>query len=206
VDDFNPYAAPKAAVSANALASESEEGRGVWRDGNTLVMAKVARLLTRCVKCNAPATYLLKRSFSWHNQALYLMILFPGLIFYVIVALIVRKTAKIDIPLCEAHRARRSKDILIAWIVSLSGIALCFAPAFNENLVILVLVGIVMLLSGLIYGSLRSQVVTPQKIDKTHAWLNKVGPSYLATLPPLPTYDDDDDEKPKGKLLYDVEL
>jgi hypothetical protein len=68
VDKFNPYSAPEVGVSQARLATEADEGRGVWQDGKILVMAKVARLPSRCVKCNEPATYRLKRSLSWHSQ------------------------------------------------------------------------------------------------------------------------------------------
>ena len=64
MDDFNPYAAPEAGVAPSQLATDADEGRGVWRDGKILVMAKVARLPSRCVKCNAPATFRLKRTIS----------------------------------------------------------------------------------------------------------------------------------------------
>ena len=206
MDDFNPYAAPEAGVWPAHLETEAEEGRGVWQDGKTLVMAKPARLPSRCVKCNAPATYRLNRPLSWHSPLLYLMVIFPGLIFYVIVALIVRKTAKVAVPLCDEHRARRSRGILTAWIVALAGIGFCFAPAFgnDERLVFVVLAGIVMILFGLIFGMLRSQVVTPQKIDKTHVWLNKVCPEYLAELPPLPY--EEEGEGAKVEKSHDREL
>ncbi len=204
MDDFNPYAAPEAALSSESIGIESDEGRGVWRDGKTLVMAKPARLPSRCIKCNEPATYRLPRSLSWHSPFLYflLILMLLGLILFLITALIVRETAKIQVPLCEEHRRKRSNAILTAWIISLSGIALFFAPAFDEQLVPLVFVGIAMLLFGLIYGSFQSQVVTPKKIDKTHVWLNNVGPLYLASLPPLPVGDDaEKDEEP-----YDDEV
>jgi MFS family permease len=190
VNDFNPYAAPEAPVSSIPMPGNFGEVRGVWQDGDTLVMAKIAELPNRCVKCNAPATFLVKRSLSWHHPALYLMVFFPGLLFYVIVALIVRKTAKIFVPLCEEHRDRRSKRIMIAWFVALAGIALCFAPAFNENLVLLIFVGIAMILFGMIFGSNVSQIVTPKKIDVTHVWLKNVSPVYLSTLPALVTYEE----------------
>ena len=196
MNDFNPYAAPESAMSSQYLATEADEGRGVWQDEKTLVMAKAARLPSRCVKCNVPANYRLKRNLSWHNPALYFLIFFPGLLIYVIVALIVRHTAKIQVPLCEEHRSKRSKAILTGWLVALAGIALFFAPAVSEQLIPLVFVGIAMLLFGLIYGMIRSQVVTPQKIDKTHVWLNKVGPLYLASLPKLPVGDDAGEGKP----------
>jgi hypothetical protein len=204
VDDFNPYAAPEVGITQGRLATEADEGRGVWRDGKTLVMVKIARLPSRCIKCNEPATYRLKRSLSWHNPLLYLMVVFPGLLFYVIVALIVRKTAKIDVPLCEAHRAGRKKSILFAWIISLAGMALWFAPASgnDERLWIGFFVGIVLFLFGLIFGSLKSQTVTPTKIDDTHVWLNKVSPLYLAGLPKLP-YSDEWEAEAKPKIHYD---
>jgi len=206
VDDFNPYAAPEAGVSSSRLATEADEGRGVWRDGKILVMVKIARLPSRCVKCNAPTTNRLKRSLSWHNPALYLMIFFPGLLFYVIVASIVRKTAKIEVPLCEEHRARRSKGILIAWLISLAGIALCFAPAFgnDERLVGLVVAGVAMIIGGMIFGSLRSQVVVPKKIDATHVWLKKIGEAYLADLPELLHPVDQLKARRAGVVLPDI--
>jgi hypothetical protein len=128
------------------------------------------------------------------------MIVFPGLIFYIIVALIVRKTATIMVPLCEEHRARRSKGILIAWLAALGGFALFFVPAvsgnftsaLNDSIPIFILLGIVMILFGLIFGMIRSQPVTPKKIDKTHVWLNKVCPEYLASLPPVPGFGSSD--------------
>ncbi len=201
MDDFNPYAAPMAPISGIPMPTNTDEVRGVWQDGEILVMAKVAELPNRCVKCNAPASTVLKRSLYWHHPALYFLIIFPGLLIYVIVALIVRKSAKIFVPLCEEHRARRSRNIMIAWLMALGGIALFFSPMIDQNLAILVLVGFIMLLSGLIFGSLTSQLVTPQKIDDTHVWLKKVCPAYLSRLPLLP--DPRASLNPKG---FDVEL
>jgi hypothetical protein len=204
VDDFNPYAAPEIGISQARLSTEADEGRGVWQDGKILVMAKVARLPSRCVKCNEPATYRLRRTLSWHSPWLFLMFIFPGWLIYLIVALIVRKTAKIELPLCDEHRTQRSKGILIAWIVSLSGIALCFAMAFgnDDRLGFLVLAGLIMLIFGLIFGLIRSQVVSTQKIDDTHVWLKKVSPLYLAELPKLP-YSDDWEMEAKPKVQWD---
>ena len=190
MDEFNPYSAPEAGVAGSPLVAEAEEGRGVWRDGKILVMAKVARLPSRCVKCNAPATYRLWRKFSWHTPWLFLMVIFPGLLFYAIVALIVRKTAKVELPLCDVHKSRRSKGIAIGWVVSLAGIGLFFVAVQSglpdELVGVLGLIGLVLLLAGLIYGLVRSQTVVAQKIDATHVWLKKVGLPYLAELPNLP--------------------
>jgi hypothetical protein len=190
VDDFNPYAAPEVGLSQSQFASPAEEGRGVWQDGKILVMAKVARLPYRCVRCNEPATNLLKRTLSWHTPWIYVLLAVSPLI-YIIVALIIRKTAKIEVPLCDEHRAKRSRGLLIALGISLTGIALCFTPAFlgQDWVGLLVLTGVVTILGGLIFGLIASQTVVPQKIDETHVWLKKISPVYLAELPSLPDFD-----------------
>jgi hypothetical protein len=203
VDDFNPYAAPEARVSPGPLAAEADEGRGVWRDGKLLVMAKVARLPSRCVKCNEPATDRLKRSLSWHHPYWYFLIFLPfGPLICIIVVLSIRKTAKIEVPLCEQHRASRIKGILFAWICALSGIALGFAAGFIEEDygAVVFVVGVALFFFGLIFGSLTAQVVPPQKIDERHVWLKKVSPRYLAMLPPLPYTSEEEHEKAKAYI------
>jgi len=188
VSDFNPYAAPQFSASTDRPEHDPDEGRGVWRDGDVLVMAKIARLPMRCVKCNEPATNRLKRTLYYHHPAIYLIIL-ANLLIYAIVAVIVRKSVKIEIPLCDDHRSRRRGAILLGWVLALSGLGICFIPALAEiaEPTPFILGGLVLFLFGLIYGMFRSQTVTPRKIDNTHAWIKKVSPLYLAELPPLPS-------------------
>jgi hypothetical protein len=188
VENFNPYAAPEAGVSSQHVASVKDEGRGVWQDGKTLVMVKIARLPSRCVKCNEPTDYRLRRSLSWIHPALYILLISP--LIFIIVALIVRKTAKIEVPLCDEHREKRNRIILIGWIIALAGLAVCFTPAFlGEDYAMAILLGIVMILAGLIVGN-NSQVVVPKKINDSHVWLSKVCPAYLDQLPWLPDPDE----------------
>jgi hypothetical protein len=124
MSELNPYAAPQ---FGGPLPHSAEANGGVWRDGIVLVMHKQAVLPDRCVKCNESVNGLrLKRKLSWHHPALYLMIFFPGLLFYAIVALIVRKTARIDVGICERHRSRRRIGIAVAWLIALLGFAMFF--------------------------------------------------------------------------------
>jgi hypothetical protein len=133
----------------------------------------------------------------------FLLVLISPLI-YIIVALVIRKTAKIEVPLCERHRAGRVRGIWIAWLVCLTGIAFLIVgganagPSGNENLALLVFVGIVMLLGGLIYAT-NLPPVMPKKIDQTHIWLTKVSPLYLAYLPELPNFASKAKGKGKGR-------
>ena len=180
--DPNPYAPPQVEgpMSQMPLATG-----GVWRDGKILVMHKQAVLPDRCVKCNAPANGdRLRRSLSWHYPAIYLVIL-AGLLIYVIVALCVRKRAKIDVGICQAHRSRRRRGILAAWLVCLAGVIAIFVGSIRATLVVLIPVGSLMLLASLIMGVVISSIVSTKKIDDNYVWLKGVNYEYLAQLPPV---------------------
>jgi hypothetical protein len=200
-DEYNPYAAPETSRSAEQPLADPNEGRGVWREADILVMAKIARLPRRCVKCNEPATNRLRRTLYWHNPAIYLLLLSP--VIYIIVALIIRKSLTFEVPLCDEHRARRRGAILFSWLLGLAGLALCFAPAIDSDYTPAVFVGLILIVFSLIYGTVRSQVVNALKIDDSHAWIRKVSPLYLAELPRLPSpYENPN----RPRIAYDVEL
>ncbi len=182
--EFNPYAAPEAEV-IQGRATGIDEGRGVWVDGTILVMAKAAHLPHRCIKCDAPATSWVARRFMWHPIGYYLFAML-GLIPYLIIALIVRDTMKLAIPLCESHRKARAKAFGINWIVGLVGLAICFAPAIGPDLGFLIAVGVSMIFGSLIFAAIKASILVPKRIDKTHAWFKQAGPDFLASLPSLP--------------------
>jgi hypothetical protein len=179
VSNFNPYEAPKSDVAPRAPFLEA--GDGLWRDGPLLVMRKDAELPDRCVKCNTPAEgRRLRRNLSWHPGAWYLLVL-VSLPIYVIVALIVRKTARIEVGLCADHRARRRRAIAVGWALSLAGFGMIIYGA-SVNRGDVALIGVVPLLAGLIFGLIGSQTVVASRIDKNLVWLKKVHPSFLAEL------------------------
>lgn len=190
MSDVNPYAPPQHDVVLEAMLAEP--GGGIWREGKILVMHKNAVLPDRCVKCNQPAHGRLKRSLSYHHPALYLLIL-ASIWIYIIVALIVRHTAKIEIGLCERHRSKRRRAIAMSWLVVLGGIAaIIFGAILSDRpgptpwfVLTLLLGGIFAFLVGLIYAAFVVPPVAPHKIDKEYVWLKKVDSDFLATFPPI---------------------
>jgi hypothetical protein len=171
-----PYAFPPPPFAA--------QGDGVWRDGSTLVMYKQAQLPDRCVKCNEHVGgERLKRKLYWHHPALFLILLVAVLI-YAIVAMIVRKEATIYVGICERHRARRRNAIIIGWsLVVLSIIS--FVVAISNNEPVYALVGAVLFLIGVIYGTLVARVVRATKMDDHYVWLAGVNQEYLNMLPQM---------------------
>src|SRR3954462_6429467 len=96
--ETNPYAAP--ALPAQYMPPQQPGLEGLWRQGNTLVMHKLAPLPPICIKSNQYATQWLKRNLQWHTSWIALTILISPLI-YIIVALIMTKRATISIPLTD---------------------------------------------------------------------------------------------------------
>ncbi|MBV8555365.1 MAG: hypothetical protein JO116_07360 [Planctomycetaceae bacterium] len=184
MSEFNPYAPPRADVSFGR--TPAGDDAGVWKSGKLLVMTKDAALPDRCVRCNQPADGLrLRRNLSWHPAAWFLLLAISPLL-YIIVALIVRKTAKIEVGLCEEHRARRRRAITMGWLVSLAGIALMLGLGVavpDQYTGMGILIGVVILFIGILYGVIGAQVTPPKRIDKRFVWLSRVSPDYLAQLP-----------------------
>ena len=54
----------------------------------------------------------------------------------------------------------------------------------SKSLIAIALIaGLILLFTGIVIGSVGSQVLVPKRIDKHFVWLSRVSPDYLATLP-----------------------
>ena len=164
--------------------SIADPNAGVWRDKSTLVMSRDAVLPMRCVKCNVATSGRLKRKMSWHHPALFILLLVAWLI-YLIVAMIVRKSATVELGICDLHRARRRSFILITWLAVVLGFAGIFLGLMaNEGTP--ALFGVFLLLAGIIFGLIAVRVTAPSRIDDQFVWLTGVNKDYLNQLPQWP--------------------
>ncbi len=154
-------------------------------DGNKLIIPQGAALPTNiCIKCGAPANGKpLKKNYYWHSQWIYILILSP--LIYIIVAMIVRKQQLLYLPLCDEHRARRKRMILIGWGLIAGGIAALFAiPALGDNgagvaillMFALVIAGIVVIISG-------ANLIRPTFIDASYGSYSGASRAFLDQLP-----------------------
>ena len=155
----------------------------VWRSHSTLIMTKQASLPDRCIKCNRYTDERLKRKLTWHHPALYLLI-FASILIYAIVAMIVRKTATIDVGLCAEHKAARKKNIAITWALGLLSIGSLITAAMLEDFTFVV-ASIVFLLATVVYGIVTLRIVAPTKIDDHYVWLTGANVDYLQEFPEL---------------------
>jgi hypothetical protein len=153
----------------------------IWRTQSVLVMTKEALLPGRCVKCNAYTDERLKRKLTWHHPALYLLI-FASILIYAIVAMIVRKTATVDVGFCPEHLAARKKHLSITWALGLLSIGSFVGGLMFEDATFF-LASAALILATAIYGIVTLRVVVPTKIDDHLVWLKGVNADYLQELP-----------------------
>lgn len=154
----------------------------VWRSGRAIVAPRLAELPERCVMCNTTENLQrMKRKLYWHHPAVYLL-LFLWLILYVIVALVVRKTADVEVLICRADASRRRKRIILAWVLWL--LALATIPVLAARGVpgwVWVLEPL-LVIAAVVY-SLRARLIYAQRIDERHVWIRGVCAPFLAQFP-----------------------
>jgi hypothetical protein len=188
---MNPYASPQ--VGGGYMPLPQQAGmQGLWREGNLLVMHKMAPLPPICVKSGQPATQWLKRKLTWHPPWIFVLILLHILI-YAVVALIMQKKATIQIGLTDEWKGRRQTRMLIAWGTGLGGIALGVLGIVLgnqgrgwEGYFFLTLLGLLLMLGAAICGLLACRLVSPYRITDQYLWLKGVHPSLLDQLPIWP--------------------
>ncbi len=187
----NPYAPPLTAPLTAPIVYDAEivADTGLWRQGNVLVMRKGSQLPARCVKSNQPTDRRLKRNLYWHHPAIYLTILLHILI-YVILALILRKTATIYVGLSDEWFAKRHRAMFIGWFLVLASIGMFVAGVAtvdrSETFPWMLVASPLVFLGGAIYGLLAARMIAAKRISDDYVWLKGVHPSFLADLPEWP--------------------
>jgi len=176
---------PMAVQSLREGASLPARNHTAWREGKKVVAHSQTSLPARCYKCNQEVTTPpMTRKLIWHPPAYYLLI-FLNIVIYVIVAMIVRKRATLDIYLCDHHVRRRKYFIIGGWLGAILGIFATFAGAiFNSGW--LLAIGLLLLIAAVIAGVAGAQLARPARIKGDKVWLSGSGKEFLASLPPLP--------------------
>jgi magnesium-transporting ATPase (P-type) len=185
----NPFAGPTA--QQPAYPAQKPTGSYIGVELDQLVLQHGAVLPQVCVKTNQPATRLLKRKFHWHHPALTITIL-GGLLIYVILVLILRKSMEVNIPMSEEAFAKRKKWM---WI-NVMGMILCLLAVIGSifgmatlgrmppegmlamYICLLVLSFIGLLVFAIVNGRIAN-VLAPKKITDMHGWFRGCHPDYL---------------------------
>jgi len=163
-------------------------GGGPWREGKQVVVCKDVPLPERCLKCGEPPTKVVKKRLYWHHPLVYLALI-PSVLIYIIVAMCVRKTMVLGVPLCKTCSGRRWRNIAIAWGLFLASVALVvlaanqpssssLGPIFGFSAL-----GVFLLM---LFWILGTRLIFPKKINDRYGWISKAGRPYLDSLPQWP--------------------
>lgn len=171
---------------------QAQDALPIWADGDELVFSRNTRFPPCCIKCGAASSTELHKTLVWHPQWLYVLILFPGWLIYLIVALAMQKKAEVALPLCQPHHERRRRWIVGAWATGLLGlVVMCavptLAPAMSQDdaLCAGMGVGTLLMVAALIGGIVGARVVHPTHIDDRMVRVKGAGRAFLAMAPPL---------------------
>lgn len=182
--DINPYAPPATPLSRQPF---GDGLAGVVRDGKLLVVKRghESQVPTgSCIKCGDPAVKTVKKGYYWHHPLVFALLLVSPVI-YIIVAVIVRKTMKIECGLCDRHARKRIHLILGGWGSFIASVALVVAAVSEVSDSGLLWIGFaVLLISSLVIAVLAGRsVLLPKKITTEFGCLSGAGDEYLAQLP-----------------------
>lgn len=168
----------------------------VWRQGKYLVMEKSAQLPPYCIKTNQPCegSYL-KRNLYWHHPAIYLALLLNILI-YVILALVMRKSAVVQFGLSRERKTRRIMWIIFGWVGCLAFLVMSCAGMLATPTnpggepgplqLFMLLGGGFLFLVTLIVSIIQARVVAPKKITDHLVILKGASPEFLARFKEYP--------------------
>jgi hypothetical protein len=171
-------------MASNAAAATT----GIYRDGKNLIVTRGAELPLICVRCGRPATggRLLKK-YYWHPRWLFILLL-PGIVWYVIAALIVRKRMDLAVPLCAEHRLRY-QNMRLASILMMIGSSIFVIVSFfvsADHLIYPMVAFFLLLLAGFITWLVAGLFLAPKFIDSSIGVFSGPGEQFLAQLPPKP--------------------
>jgi hypothetical protein len=163
-----------------------------------------------CMKCGAPNTVVVNRTFAWTPPWVIITIL-AGLLIYVILALILTKRMSVRIPLCPEHKGHWTKRVLInllCFLGILGFLGLAIAASSSDDVSsaiatacwIVVLVGFVAWLILAIV--LQYTAIRPTEITDRSITLTGVSPGYVEALREE-RGDDYDDDRPRRRRRRD---
>lgn len=182
-----PLVAGAGAPIAAAAPSFPIAAAAAYRQGNRLVVPKGAPLPSYCVKCGQAVTsQALDKTFYWHSPWLYLLIL-VNLLVYAIVATIIRKKARVLVPLCDEHRQHRRNLLIATWVLALGFIpggilvgSLIKDP--DTAVAVGLLTGLALFVAAIVTAA-KSNVMRPTEITDFQATFTGACEQFLALLP-----------------------
>lgn len=180
MDEQNPFAPLVTGgdpLTVGALAREGDQVRG----------SKQAEWPDRCVVCNRPAEgSRLKMTLQWHPRWVFLLLLLNVIVF-AIGAAVTRKTAVVQVGLCEEHRRSRRFILTVGGAALALSVLLCAGGIAgldsSDRYALVIAVGGIVAISGLLVMT-RAAPLKVVRVTKDEYWV-RAGSDFTHSLPPV---------------------
>jgi hypothetical protein len=144
-----------------------------------------------CIKCGQLATVRKSKTFYWIQPAWYLFILLGllGVVVLAVVAMMVRKSIRMEVPLCQEHARKLTFRKIMTAVLLLGFIPVGVAGTMmgDDYVVWAWLIATAMFFAGLVFAVLASNVyLRPMFIDATYAKFRGPCDAFLRMLPLKP--------------------
>jgi hypothetical protein len=150
-----------------------------------------------CMRCGAPATVVKTKKMSWYPRwiIVFLLLGLIGIVISGILALVLRKRARLQAPFCEHHQGHWTMRTVIAWVATILANAIAVGsiasfialenarprqPAADILLPWLCVGSIgIFVVWLLVIAILQNTAIRPEEITRTHILLNGVSEEFV---------------------------
>jgi hypothetical protein len=159
----------------------------VTRDGSLVRSGRFAQWPDRCVVCNEPAQgNRVKLVLAWYPLPVYLLI-FLALPLFLLAAIFLGQSAKLNVGLCDAHLRRRRRAFYVLPVAAPATVGACagglqLVPKGQDELAVAVMLCSVALLVAIAWAARRSRTLRVRRMKDGTVWA-KCGPAFLESLP-----------------------
>jgi len=184
---MNPYAPPQANYPPTAYYAQPSFGTfQAWVEGDALVVQKEAPLPACCMKCASPVVTQRRNQRFVFTPPWVFVFFFISPLIGAIIALIVQKKGRLDVPLCEQCSSRWKQGLVMLWLsvgwlvlgLILGAVAMANdlpeagVPLLISSFVVLIVVAVVN----------RNRYLRAKKIDEQFITLTMVHPAAAQAI------------------------
>lgn len=150
----------------------------VWRSGQALVVKKESVLPDCCVKCGTPAAgQAVDKWLFWHTPIL-LPVALLSWPFYLLLAVLMRKTMTMSMPLCQRHVTMR-KWVTILGVALLPASILSVLTALTQSIPVLMLLAMLMVISSAVVIGWVRNPIWALRFEGEFVFVHNVHPNVL---------------------------
>jgi hypothetical protein len=156
------------------------------------------RLPMVCMRCGEPASVVKTRTMSYYPRWLIFLVLggLPGLLLIVVLALVLRKRARLQTPLCDRHQNHWTIRLAIGWAATVTFIVTAIAvivaiiilenagPRIADMAAPFLCLGAMFVFIGLLIlvAILHNTSIRPDEITGTHILINGVSDAFVTAV------------------------